>query len=50
MISAKVRWCREQEYYEDGWHGTWKMDGGVVSQQAIHHLDALQWLSVELKK
>ena len=45
MISARVRWCREQDYYEDGWHGTWKMDGGVVSQQAIHHLDALQWLS-----
>ena len=45
MISARVRWCREQEYYEDGWHGTWKMDGGVVSQQAIHHLDAIQWLS-----
>ena len=21
------------------------MDGGVVSQQAIHHLDAIQWLS-----
>ena len=45
IISARVRWCREQEYYEDGWHGTWKMDGGVVSQQAIHHLDAIQWLS-----
>ena len=50
MISARVRWCREQEYYEDGWHGTWKMDGGVVSQQAIHHLDALQWLSGGVKK
>ena len=33
-----------QEYYEDGWHGTWKMDGGVLSQQAIHHLDALNYL------
>jgi len=50
MISARVRWCREQDYYEDGWHGTWKMDGGVVSQQAIHHLDALQWISGGVKK
>ncbi len=50
MISARVRWCRHQDYYEDGWHGTWKMDGGVVSQQAIHHLDALQWISGGVKK
>ena len=50
MISGRVRWCREQEYYEDGWHGTWKMDGGVISQQAIHHLDAIQWLSGGVKK
>lgn len=46
LISAEVRvhWCRYQDYYDDGWHGTWKMDGGVLAQQAIHHLDALQWL------
>lgn len=46
MVAAGVRvhWCREQPYYEDGWHGTWAMDGGVLSQQAIHHLDALRWL------
>ncbi|WPZ32322.1 Gfo/Idh/MocA family oxidoreductase [Thalassobaculum sp. OXR-137] len=46
LIAAEVRvhWCRYQDYYEDGWHGTWKMDGGVLAQQAIHHLDALQWL------
>jgi len=46
MVTANVRlqWCREQEYYEDGWHGTWRMDGGVINQQAIHHVDALQWI------
>ena len=46
IVSAGVRvhWCREQSYYEDGWHGTWAMDGGVLSQQAIHHVDALRWL------
>jgi predicted dehydrogenase len=46
IVSASVRlhWCRFQDYYEDGWHGTWAMDGGVVNQQAIHHVDALNWL------
>ena len=44
VATMRLRWCRLQEYYEDGWHGTWKMDGGVISQQAIHHLDALNWI------
>lgn len=41
--NATVRWYRPQEYYEDGWHGTWAMDGGALMNQAIHHIDALQW-------
>ncbi len=44
LATVRLRWCRYQDYYEDGWHGTWKMDGGVVNQQAIHHIDALQWV------
>lgn len=44
LATVRVRWCRYQDYYEDGWHGTWAMDGGVINQQAIHHLDALQWI------
>lgn len=44
MGTTRVRWRRNQEYYEaDNWHGTWRMDGGVMSQQASHHLDLLQW-------
>ena len=42
---VRVHWCREQDYYDDPWHGRWAMDGGVLAQQAIHHLDALQWLA-----
>jgi predicted dehydrogenase len=42
--TMRLRWCRYQEYYEDGWHGTWAQDGGVINQQAIHHVDALNWL------
>ena len=46
IVSAaiRLRWCRTQDYYQDGWHGTWLMDGGVINQQAIHHLDALNWI------
>jgi UDP-N-acetyl-2-amino-2-deoxyglucuronate dehydrogenase len=43
-FSVRVFWCRFSNYYKDGWHGTWAMDGGVLSQQAIHHLDAINWL------
>lgn len=43
-ISVNIFWCRYQNYYNDGWHGTWKNDGGVLNQQAIHHVDVLNWL------
>lgn len=42
--NATVRWNRPQAYYEDGWHGTWALDGGAFMNQAIHHIDALAWL------
>ena len=42
--SINLRWCRLQKYYNDDWHGTWKHDGGVINQQALHHIDALNWL------
>lgn len=44
LSTVRLRWCRYQDYYEDGWHGSWKMDGGVINQQAIHHVDALRWI------
>jgi predicted dehydrogenase len=47
-FSVRLRWCRVQDYYEDSWHGTWRMDGGVTSQQAFHHLDALRFLIGEI--
>ena len=43
-ISINIFWCRYQNYYSDDWHGTWKNDGGVLNQQAIHHVDILNWL------
>ena len=42
--TIRVRWCRNQAYYDqDEWRGTWKMDGGVLANQASHHIDLLQW-------
>jgi predicted dehydrogenase len=48
--TVRVRWYRDQSYYDhDNWHGTWAMDGGVISQQAIHHIDALRWFFGEVE-
>lgn len=43
--TIRVRWCREQSYYDQApWRGTWALDGGVLSNQASHHLDLLEWI------
>lgn len=45
MGSVRVRWCRPQSYYDqDSWRGTWLLDGGVLTNQASHHVDLLQWM------
>jgi UDP-N-acetyl-2-amino-2-deoxyglucuronate dehydrogenase len=43
--TIRVRWCRTQAYYDqDSWRGTWAMDGGVLTNQASHHIDLLEWI------
>jgi UDP-N-acetyl-2-amino-2-deoxyglucuronate dehydrogenase len=43
--TVRVRWCREQSYYDqDKWRGTWALDGGVLTNQASHHIDLLEWM------
>ena len=49
-IAVVLRWCRYQNYYNDEWHGTWKHDGGVINQQAIHHIDSLNWIFGPIKR
>ncbi len=45
MGTVRVRWARDQAYYDqDPWRGTWEMDGGVLSNQASHHVDMLEWM------
>jgi UDP-N-acetyl-2-amino-2-deoxyglucuronate dehydrogenase len=42
--TVRVRWCRDQAYYDhDKWRGTWAYDGGVLANQASHHVDMLEW-------
>lgn len=45
MGTVRVRWCRPQSYYDAAkWRGTWAYDGGVLSNQASHHIDLLEWM------
>jgi UDP-N-acetyl-2-amino-2-deoxyglucuronate dehydrogenase len=50
MGTVRVRWCRPQSYYDmDAWRGTWALDGGVLSNQASHHIDLLEWMMGEVE-
>lgn len=50
MGTVRVRWCRTQDYYDqDKWRGTWERDGGVIANQAIHHVDLLSWMMGEVE-
>ena len=47
--TVRVRWCRPQEYYDqDEWRGKWSTDGGVLANQASHHIDLLEWMLGEV--
>ncbi len=44
-----VPWWRNNAYYE-GWHGTWKLDGGgAMMNQSIHMVDLLQYFMGPVK-
>lgn len=46
-VHAIATWCRNEAYYRSAaWRGTWAGEGGgVLINQAPHHLDILCWLS-----
>ncbi len=51
LINTTVRWTRPQEYFDaDEWRGTKAMDGGVIMNQASHHIDLVQWIGGEVEK
>jgi predicted dehydrogenase len=50
LATVRLRWSRGQNYYErDPWRGIWALDGGVLTNQAIHHIDILRWLIGDVK-
>lgn len=47
--TVRIRWCRKPEYYSAAsWRGTWALDGGVLTNQASHHIDMLEWMMGEV--
>jgi len=46
LVTLTLLGWRDKEYYEsDPWRGTWSGEGGgVLVNQAVHHLDLLLWL------
>jgi UDP-N-acetyl-2-amino-2-deoxyglucuronate dehydrogenase len=49
LVSVRVRWCRPQRYYDlSPWRGTYAQDGGVLTNQGIHHIDLLRFLGGEI--
>jgi len=49
--TVRVRWCRTQAYYDQApWRGTWAMDGGVLTNQASHHIDMLTWMLGDVER
>ena len=48
--TVRVRWARHQAYYDQAnWRGTWAMDGGVLTNQASHHVDLLEYMMGEVE-
>jgi predicted dehydrogenase len=48
--TVRVRWSRNQGYYDQApWRGTWANDGGVLANQASHHIDLLEWFMGPVK-
>lgn len=41
---VSLKWYRSQGYYDVGWRGTWRYDGGgALMNQTIHDIDLLLW-------
>lgn len=46
LSCVETKWYRSDKYYASGdWRGTWALDAGAFSNQGIHGLDKIQWLS-----
>lgn len=50
-LAVRVRWCRQQRYYDLAeWRGTFAMDGGCLTNQGIHHIDLLKIMGGKVRR
>ena len=50
FVDAKMFWNIDIKYYKSGWHGKYKTDGGVLTNQAIHTLDTIVYLFGKVRR
>lgn len=51
LADVRIRWYRPQKYYDrDPWRGTFSMDGGAMTNQGVHFIDLLRYLTGEVEK
>ena len=50
MVNCNLFWKRDFKYYKVSWRGNYKSDGGVLSNQAIHLLDAVIYMFGKINK
>jgi predicted dehydrogenase len=43
-VQVNCSWNRTPAYYQDSWHGTQDMDGGILFTQFSHFIDILYWM------
>jgi predicted dehydrogenase len=49
-VNTSLLWARDNDYYDSAaWRATWKWDGGVLANQAVHHLDVMDWLGGKIE-
>lgn len=50
LLEARLKWFRGDAYYQ-GWHGTWKYDGGgSLMNQTVHLVDLVQWFGGPVRR
>lgn len=50
LCNVSMKYYRDSDYYNNGWRGTFAMDGGgALMNQGIHGIDLLRWFAGEVR-